>query len=118
LGYPLTDRLHVRNFGDTLLHLVATEQTTDQDFLDYLPRVTLETTAEEVQLGQRTVETYAFAGGLRSDQARTFIPVNDPDSGGDAGVDSTIVSCGDEWIDPRTALGPNHRRGGHLGASS
>jgi hypothetical protein len=112
LRYPATKRLMVRNYGDTLLHLIATEQTTDQDFIDYLPQIRLEVTAPEVILGERVIETFAFAGGLRSDQARTFIQVMDPDTGGDAGRDSDYVSCGIELIDGQSAIGPGARRGG------
>jgi hypothetical protein len=65
-----------------------------------------------VILRERVIETFAFAGGLRSDQARTFIQVTDPDTGGDAGRDSDYVSCGNELIDGLAAIGPGARRGG------
>jgi hypothetical protein len=109
LSIPATDRLVVRNYGDTVLHLVATERSTDFDFAFHLPRVVLETTAGEVIPGERIVEVYAYAGGLRSDQARTFVQVP---NGGDAGTDAELIACAGDQADLFEALGPRARQGG------
>lgn len=106
---PTTDRLLVRNFGDTVLHLVATGQTTDADFLELLPQITLDATAPVIMPGERVVETFAFAGGLRSDQARTFVQVT---AGGGAGRDTSVVVCPGDTLDLFAALGPEAVPGG------
>jgi hypothetical protein len=40
--------------------------------------------------GERIVETYIYAGGIRSDQARSFIQVR-PEIGSEAGPDLEVV---------------------------
>ena len=111
LRSPATDRLTVRNYGDTLIHLVANASTTDEDFADLLPQIILETTAEEIIPGERIVETYAYAGGIRSDQARTFVQVPDPDIG-DAGPDVELIVCEGDRADLFAAIQPRAWRGG------
>jgi hypothetical protein len=111
LSSPATDRLTVRNYGDTLIHLVANPGTTDEDFAEQLSRTLLETTADDIIPGERIVETYAYASGLRSDQARTFVQVPDPDVG-DAGPDVELIVCEGEQADIFRELLPRARRGG------
>lgn len=108
---PNTELLQVSRYGDTLVHLIATDQTTDADFLNYLPTVTLEVDPERAIIGERIIETHAYAGGLQSDQARTFIQVN-PNASSYAGQNADLVACADGTLNLLAALGPEVTRGG------
>jgi hypothetical protein len=112
LRYPATDRLIIRNYGDTLLHLVATPQTVEEDYLAMLPQITLDVTAPEIVAGERIVETFVYAGGLRSDQARTFVQVALPQTVS-AGQDTTVVVCPGGAVNLLNALGPGATPGGN-----
>jgi hypothetical protein len=108
---PATGGVQVRRYGDTLLHIIATDQTTDADFLSYLPTITLQVDPERVIIGERIIETYAYAGGLQSDQARTFIQVN-PNASSYAGQNAEVIACADGTINLLAALGPDVTSGG------
>jgi len=112
LRFPATDRLTVRAYGDSLVHLVANELTTNTDFTNYLPGITLEVTADVIETGERIVEAHAYAGGLQSDQARTFIQVAPTERWMDAGQDATVFACNQGRINLFERLGPEARPGG------
>lgn len=113
------DRLHyaevpgiaVTNLGDTLLTAVVGPGGDEVALREFLSGVTLETTAEVVAPGERIVETYLYAGGIRSDQARSFIQVR-PEIGSEAGPDLEVVACDDEEVNLLDALGPGVTPGG------
>jgi hypothetical protein len=111
LRYAEVPGIAVTNLGDTLLTAVVGPGGNEAALRTFLSGVTLETTAEVVTPGERIVETYLYAGGIRSDQARSFIQVR-PQIGSEAGPDLEVVACDDEEVNLLDALGPDVTPGG------
>jgi hypothetical protein len=101
---PPNDELLVVTRGDTALTLIATSQTTNEDFADYLSSIRLEVTTNNLLEGERIVETYLYAGGVRSDQVRSFIQVKNIGNSY-AGEDAELFICPGREVDLFGALG-------------
>lgn len=111
LGYLADAQVNIVSHNDTALVLSLHNGGTQLDLERAMRHLRLETTTPRPTVGERVVEFYAFAGGVRSDMARAFIQV-DPSDLAFAGYDTTLYACRDSAVNLFQRLAPDIDPGG------
>jgi len=111
LGYIADAQVNIVSHNDTALVLSLRNGGTQLDLERAMRRLRLTTTAPRPTVGERVVEFYAFAGGVRSDMARAFIQVDASDLAF-AGYDTTLYACRDSAVNLFQRLAPDIDPGG------